>query len=161
MSMSIKDLGERLYFAAVPLFLIFSTLLVLWLTLFNDSERSRGVNLPRFDYKPPANETVQSDVVIHSDPVKPQRDIFLINRGSKKEEQPLEMHEVALGLVIVKGNKRFCLTNGVLFEKGQGGLGFIVHRIEANGVWYRIGDRDIFLQTGEKVNVDGDGNVRE
>lgn len=162
MSMSVEGLGQRLYYAAVPLVLIIGILIAVWMALFSDSEKkSQGLNLPFFDYQAPENVPVYSDILLNRTSVQPVRDIFLMDSISGKQENLLELHEVALGMVILKGEKRFCLTNGELFKEGESGNAFTVRRIESNGVWYQIGQKEIFLQAGEKVNVDSEGNVRE
>ncbi len=163
MSMSIENLGPRLYFAMVPLFLIVSTAIVVWATLFSDSgDSTRKISLPSFEYQAP-EKTSKNDILSQKQQaVSPPRDIFQVKAKPKTgTPSPLDLHEISLGLVIVTEEKRFCLTNGVRYTTGEGNLDFTVLRIETNGVWYLVGKREIYLQPGDKVNVDGQGNVRE
>ncbi len=162
MSGAVNDLWGKLYFVAVPFALVVGITLALWLALFNDAERkSRKIPLPFFDYQIPDTESVHKVTPLDVPQETTARGIFHVDTISSKPEQVLDLHEVALGLVIVSGEKRFCLTNGVLYKEGEGGSGFIVRKIESNGVWYQFGNKDTFLQTGEKVNIDGEGKVRE
>ena len=67
--------------------------------------------------------------------------------------------ELALGLIAVKGQRRFCLTNGVMLAEGESGNGFLVYRIEENRVWYKIGKSLLYLQPGDRISVDTEGNI--
>ncbi len=163
MSMSLKNAGRWLYFAAVPLACVAGTSVAVWLAVFSytDSHRQR-ISLPVFDYSAAKGRLPVEEIAVKSrEPVQHVRDFFQTDTVAGKQELTLDFQKIALGMVIVKNDKRFCLTNGIQYGEGQGGSIFTVHRIEPNGVWYLVGMKKIFLQTGEKVNVDGDGNVRE
>lgn len=162
MSMSVTDMGQRLRFVAVPLVLLLGVLLVFWLIFFSGSRQlSQGITLPVFEYRAPGSDSADTKKPLDKKIDRTVRDIFQIGMVSEIKEQSLDLNEVALGLVIIKGDKRFCLTNGLLFKEGGQGNGFTVDRIESNGVWYQVGNRTLFLETGEKVNVDAEGNVRD
>lgn len=162
MSMSVKGVEERFYFAIVPLALVVGTALAVWFALFSDSDQKLpGVTLPFFSYQAPENKMAAYHVDLDHTSDKPIREIFHVAAGAKQKEQSLDVNEVALGMVIVKGKKRFCLTNGIMYKEGEGNGDFTVHSIQSNGVFYQIGDKTVFLQAGENVNVDGEGNVRK
>ncbi len=154
-----------LYFATVPLLLLTGTALAAGLALsgyFVEDNRQR-VSMPFFqglsamEEKPP----LLTIATIRQPRQQPGRDIFssVIAVPEPKEittrtDQQLELNEIFLGMTIVKGTQRFCLTNGVLMREGEGNNNFIVKSIEPDGVWYRVGDRDVFLYTGEKIYLD-------
>jgi hypothetical protein len=160
--MSLKDLGQWLFFATVPIVLVLGTLVAIWLTLFIDLENeAQKISLPVFHYQSPERADITQAVDHKRNYTSAGQDIFKIETTLAHQEQELELHQVALGMVIVKDDKRFCLTNGLLYKEGAKGSGFTVHRIETDGVWYQVGSKKIFLQAGQKVNVDGKGNIRE
>lgn len=162
MSMSVKELEQKIYFVIVPLVLLVGTTIAVWLALFNNSDMNGlKVTLPFFSYQVPETAPATSSVDIEQDKKYAVRDIFKVVTGPEKQMQSVDTHQVDLGLVIVKGEKRFCLTNGVLYKEGEGNDDFTVHSIESNGVRYQVGNTIIFLRTGESANVDGDGNIRE
>ncbi len=162
MSMSVEGVEERLCFAIVPLTLVVGTALAVWFALFSNSDQKMpGVTLPFFSYQAPEGKTAAYHVDLDHTSDMPIREIFHVAAGAKQKEQSLDVNEVALGMVIVKGKKRFCLTNGVMYKEGEGNGYFTVHSIKSNGVLYQIGDETVFLQAGENVNVDGEGNVSE
>ena len=162
MSMSVKGIEQRIYFVLVPFTLVVGTALAVWLALFSDAdEKTSRVTLPHFTYQAPEGNVETFHVDLDHNSGDAVREIFQVAAGTVEKERSLDMNEVALGLVIVKGQKRFCLTNGVMYKEGEGNDDFTVHSIKSNGVLYQIGDDTVFLQAGENVNVDGEGNVRE
>ncbi len=162
MSMSVKGVEQRIYFAIVPFTLIVGTALAVWFALFSDADKKMDrVTLPHFSYQAPGEKSAKFHVDLDHGSKEPVREIFHVAAGAVEKERSLDMNEVALGLVIVKGQKRFCVTNGVMYKEGEGNEDFTVHSIKSNGVLYQIGDEAVFLQAGDNVNVDGEGNVRE
>ncbi len=162
MSMSVKGVEQRIYFAIVPFTLVIGTALAVWFALFSNGDKKMDrVTLPHFNYQAPERTTARFHVDLDHSSSEPDREIFLVSSRTVGKKKSLDMNEVTLGLVIVKGQKRLCLTNGVLYREGEGNDDFTVQSIKSNGVLYQIGDETVFLQAGEKVNVDGEGNVRE
>jgi hypothetical protein len=160
--MSVKALEQKVYFVLVPLLLAAGTGIAVWLALFNEPEGIEElVTLPFFSYQVPEKTAIHSPTDMQHIPGTPVREIFSITAAPGKNEQLLSTHEVGLGIVVVMGDKRFCLTNGVIYKEGEGNSDFTVHTIEANGVRYQIGDKTVFLQAGERLTVDGAGNIRK
>ena len=169
MSITIKDLNERLYFAAIPLALFLTSGIAIWFgAIHSKSEfQSSPQRLPAFNFQAgelkviPALPDLQTEQKISPLSLrKSQRNIFGFSTVSKKEEKSLEIMELALGLIVVKGKQRFCLTNGVMLTEGEAGNGFQIHRIGENRVWYKIGETLLSLHPGDKISVDTGGNIR-
>ena len=170
MSVSIKDLGERLYFATVPLVLVLAGIVAIWFgAIHSQSSFQRSpLRLPDFNYQAMEQNSIGSlpahlpEKKTHSLTLKePRRNIFGFTTVAKKEETNLKIMELALGLIVVKGKQRFCLTNGVMFAEGEAGKGFLIYRIEENRVWYKIGEALLYLQPGDRISVDAKGNIRK
>ncbi len=160
MSINVEFIQKKLYFATVHLLLAAGISLAVYLALsgYFGKEDRPGVALPFFTGIDSAEETLsklQTDII--SQNWQPERNIFSSAAVAPEQSETetktdlLETgkYKISLGLIIVKGKKRFCLTNGVLLGEGEGGSHFMVTRIEPDGVWYRIGDKDIHLQVGE------------
>lgn len=165
MSIDVEFIQKKLYFATVHLLLGVGVALAVYLSLsgYFGKEDRQGVALPFFmgiDYKEEAPARLQTGIIRQH--WQSERDIFssvaVIPEQDKTEIKPTimgaEKYTISLGLIIVKGDKRFCLTNGILLGEGEGGSNFMVTRIETDGVWYRVRDRDIRLQVGETIYID-------
>jgi hypothetical protein len=176
MSLSVNHLSERLYFAAIPLTLVLTGGIALWFGAIHSKSQfqNSSLQLPGFNYQEtqPDPDTQPADSKpatkrISLESNEPQRNIFGTSTVAvavavdEKEEQSLEIMELTLGLIVVKGKSRFCLTNGVMLAEGAAGNGFLVHRIEENRVWYKVAEALLYLRPGDKVNVDAEGNIRE
>lgn len=168
MSMSVKDLRTMLFFAAVPITLMLASSAAIWFGAIREPQfQKQPLLVPEFNYQ--ANTQDYNNQI--STPLpgiepsslnlkEPQRNIFGFSTVAKKEEKNLTIMELALGLIVVKGQRRFCLTNGVMLAEGEAGNGFLIHRIEENRVWYKIGDALLYLQPGDRISVDTEGNIR-
>jgi hypothetical protein len=160
MSISLKVISGKFYFVAVPLLFAAGVTLALYFSLsgYFDQEDQRRIDIPFFaglDFEKETGRTRQ--------PWYWQRDIFSSatvapeqNTTATEQDLEAELNEIVLAMTIVKGAKRFCLTNGILLGEGEGGRGFMVIRIEPDGVWYRVGGREVWLKTGDKIYL----NVR-
>lgn len=169
MSNSVKDLSVRFKFATVPLALILTSGISIWFGAIHSKTdfQSSPLRLPDFNYQAGTQKSITA--LPAPLPVKkipsltleePRRNIFGFTTVAKKEETNLEIMELALGLIVVKGKQRFCLTNGVMLAEGEAGNGFLIYRIEENRVWYKIGAALLNLHPGDKVSVDAEGNIR-
>ncbi len=170
MSVSVKNLGERLYFAAIPLALVLTSSVAIWFGAIHSKAefQTSPLRLPDFNYQAGEQKSVSTlppplhEKMFPSHTLKePHRNIFGFSTVAKKEETSLEIMELALGLIVVKGKQRFCLTNGVMLAEGEAGNGYLIHRIEANRVWYKINEALLYLQPGERISVDAEGTIRE
>ncbi len=160
--MSINNLIRWIYFAAVPLALLAGSTIAVLLALYGFPDSEKGaVPVPIFNFATTKSDGTQK----HQFSYKPQdtgtRNIFETERKEQIGKELLELHEIALGLVIVKKDTRLCMTNGVAYMEGQDGTGFTVSKIEQHGVWYEIGGKMVFLKTGTKIHVDVEGNIHE
>ncbi|MBL4904186.1 MAG: hypothetical protein JKY62_16295 [Desulfocapsa sp.] len=159
MSLSVKDLRTRLCFVAVPVSLVLASAVAIWFGAIRDSQfQESSLRVPGFDYRKDTQEYKEPSTTFKSE--EPRRNIFGFNKVGKKEEKNLEMMELGLGLIVIKGQRRFCLTNGVMMAESQSGNGYLVYRIEENRVWYKIGKSLLPLQPGDKISVDAEGNIR-
>lgn len=170
MSSSIKDLTQRLSFATIPVALVLASAAAIWLGAIHSKSKfqSPPLRLPSFNFQ--ASEQRSTSHLPTAQPEKKRsshalrethKNIFGIGTVAIKEESALEIMELALGLIVVKGENRFCLTNGVMIAEGGKGMGFQVHRIEENRVWYRVGESFLSLQPGERKSIDTEGNISE
>jgi len=168
MSLSVKDLRTRLCFVAVPVSLVLASAVAIWFGAIRDSQfQESSLRVPGFDYradtreynkqKPSPLPDKETSSSFKSE--EPRRNIFGLSTVAKKKEKNLEIMELALGLIAVKGQRRFCLTNGVMLAEGESGNGFLVYRIEENRVWYKIGKSLLYLQPGDRISVDTEGNI--
>jgi len=169
MSISIKDLNERLYFVVIPLTLILTSSIAIWFgAIHSKSEfQSSPLPLPAFNFQAGEQESIAVLPVPRPEEKglslslkESQRNIFGFSTVAKKEESSLDIMELALRLIVVKGNQHFCLNNGVILAEGEAGNGFLIHRIEENRVWYKIGETLLYLHPGDKISVDTEGNIR-
>jgi hypothetical protein len=154
---------------AVPVSLVLASAVAIWFGAIRDSQfQESSLRVPGFDYradtreynkqKPSPLPDKETSPSFKSE--EPRRNIFGFSTVAKKEEKNLEIMELALGLIAVKGQRRFCLTNGVMLAEGESGNGFLVYRIEENRVWYKIGKSLLYLQPGDRISVDTEGNIR-
>ena len=170
MSISIKNLSKILSFALVPLALFLTSGAAIWNGAIHSTSdfNTAPLRLPDFTYQanrqkpatilpPPLIEKKIPSVTVKES----QRNIFGFSTVAKKEEEKsLKIMELSLGLIVVQGKQRFCLTNGVTLAEGETGNGFLVHRIEENRVLYKIGEVLLYLHPGDKITVDAKGNIR-
>ncbi len=160
--MSINNLTRWLYFAAVPLALLAGSTLAVLGVLYDqpESEKER-VLMPSFNFTTTGNHGRQKHQLSSGFGDTGIRDMFQRKKKEQVGDKLLEIHEIALGLVIIKEDTRLCITNGMKYMEGQGGTGFTVNKIESQGVWYQVGTKTVFLQTGAKIHVDDKGNIHE
>ncbi len=170
MSSSINDIGKRFTYSAIPLALILTSGAAIWLGAIHSESQFRNppLHLPEFHFQS-SEHTVMAEP--QTTPAMEQRsfhvrqeahnNIFGSEVVAKQEDRNLETMELSLGLIVIKGKNRFCLTNGVMLAEGASVNGFQVQRIEENRVWYKIADSFCSLQPGERKNIDMEGKVIE
>jgi len=158
------SLRTKLYFAAVPLLLSAGVALAAGLSLSGYfMEKPQEDSLPYFQAAPVIEEKESQAKTVQDQTLQVARDIFSSAAVDTDKEititPEVELNEISLSLTVVKGMKRLCLTNGVMLEEGEGGNNFIDKSIWPDGVWYLVSDQDVWIQTGEKIYLDGAGNI--
>lgn len=161
MSISVEHIPEKFYFAFVHMLLAVGVILAVYLALSGHfgREAKQRLSLPVFtgmDFREDMPLKKQTDKIKALQLWYPKRDIFradavVYEQPETEPETAVDLEEISLELIIVKGAKRFCLTNGVLLGEGEGSINFTVISIEPDGVWYQVGDREIHLQVGGKI----------
>ncbi len=160
--MSINNLIRWLYFAAVPLALLAgATIAVSWALYGQQDSWNNQIRIPSFSFTPARHDQAQKRQFVMHSGKEQVRDMFKIQENRQAQEESLALHEIALGLIILKNDTRICITNKIKYMEGQSGPGFTVNKIESQGVWYQVGTKMVFLQTGTRIHVDDLGNIHE
>jgi hypothetical protein len=159
MSLQITKTLAWIRVAVVPLFLVISSGMAIWLNL-----------APRINPEPPASpipqlridlskftspltirEQKKRDAEINGNPFRPLKKMPPVQVAAN-------LRSINLDLVIVGSRKRLCRVNGQMMEEGDQTDHFLIETIEKNGVWYKTGTEKFYLRTGESILIDNLGH---
>ncbi len=161
MSLSVKKLLDWLVTCCVPITLLISGSIAGWKGVHDpvdNGPRIRGI--PVFDFLIPEFAGYQPTQDVAAGVI--QKEPFLGGTGAPvvaSEDEPLDLQEIQLGMIVVSGEVRLCLTNGRIMSAGHQESRFTIEQISEQGVWYTTARDRFFLTVGDKVNIKTDGTV--
>lgn len=158
MSLPIDKTLAWLRIGSVPLLLIASSALTIWLS-----------SRPEVPPGPPASPIPQLKIDLSkiTDPLTIEEQAGRVARISRDPFHPLQrtnpvrervnLHSINLELVVISSHKRLCWINGQMMQEGEKTGFFKLEEIEKNGVWYTTRTGKYFLRTGESILIDNLG----
>lgn len=161
MSLSVKSLLDWLVTCSVPIAMVAAGATSAWKGVNDPVEAGPHVQgLPFFDFLIPEFTGYRGAEMVSADVVK--REPFLGGTGAPVEEtdgELLDLQQIQLGMIVVTGDVKLCLTNGRMMAAGRTEPRFTIEEISEQGVWYRTPIDRFFLTVGDKVSVDKDGTI--
>ena len=160
MSLPIEKTFAWLRIGSVPLLLIASSILAVWLSSRQDitagppAPAIPQLNIDLSKIGAPLTMEEQNNRVegIYRDPFRPPK-----TPKPAPPPQRASLHSVSLELIIISSHKRLCWINGQMMKEHEKTKFFTLEKIEKNGVWYTTRTGKYFLRTGESILIDNFG----
>ena len=155
MSLPIDKTLAWLRIGSVPLLLIASSVLAIWLS--SRPEISAGPSAPPIPQLKIDLSKITEPLTIEEQTgraARIYRDPFHPLQSTKPVRERVNLHSINLELVVISSHKRLCWINGQMMKEGEKTQFFQLETIQKNGVWYTTRTGKYFLRTGESVLID-------
>ncbi|WP_457576662.1 hypothetical protein [Desulfomarina sp.] len=158
MSLPIDKTLAWLRIGSVPLLLIASSVLAIWLSSRADVPPGPpsspipqlNIDLSKITNPLTMEERTGRTAAIYRDPFIPLQEI-------RPARERVNLHSITLDLVVISPRKRLCWINGQMMKEGEKTQFFKLITIKKNGVWYATRTGKYFLATGESILIDNLG----
>ena len=158
MSLPIDKTLSWLRIGSVPLLLIASSIVAVWLG-------SRPQVNPGVPSPPVPQFSIDLSKITHPLTMEEQknraleiyRDPFSLSQTARPTLNKVNLRSIHLDLVVISPRKKLCWINGQMMKEGEKTNYYTLEKIDTNGVWYTTRAGKYFLRTGESILIDNSG----